>query len=132
MEQFTAIRRVKLGDHHLSPGRANDMIVGSNGKRPFAPFKELIIAHDPGTVGCYLMHHSIDGRAADTWHESLEDALHQAEWEFEVELSEWVEINEFTGEAGDCCNSKVWYFPLHPGPNLPTTLTPRSATYRLA
>jgi hypothetical protein len=94
MEQFTAIRRVKLGDHHLSPGRTNHMLVDSNGKRPFAPFKELVIAHYPGTVGYYLMHHSTDGTGTDTWHESLEDALHQAEWEFEVGSSEWVEINE--------------------------------------
>jgi hypothetical protein len=94
MEQFTAIRRVKLGDRHLSPGRTNHMLVDSNGKRPFAPFKELVIAHYPGTVGYYLMHHSIDGTGTDTWHESLEDALNQAAWEFEVDASEWVEIDE--------------------------------------
>jgi hypothetical protein len=45
------------------------------------------------------MHHSIDGTGTDTWHESLEDVLHQGEWEFEVKPSEWIEINEPYGLA---------------------------------
>ena len=94
MEEFTAIRKVKLEDHHLHPGRTNHFLVDCNGKRPFAPFTELVIAHYPATAGYYLMHHSIDGTGTDTWHENLEDALSQGEWEFEVKPFEWVETNE--------------------------------------
>jgi hypothetical protein len=35
-----------------------------------------------------------DGQVADTWHENLEDAMHQAEWEFGVLAAEWIEANE--------------------------------------
>jgi hypothetical protein len=94
MENFIAVRKVQLTNRHLNPGRTTHTLVDSQGRRPFAPFKELVIAHTPGTVGYYLMHHSIDGTGTDTWHESLEDAMHQGEWEFEVKPSEWVEVNE--------------------------------------
>ena len=30
-----------------------------------------------------------DGTGTDTWHQNLEDALHQAEWEFGVGDHEW-------------------------------------------
>lgn len=40
------------------------------------------------------MHFCADGSGTDTWHETLEDAFHQAEWEFGVERSQWTEVNE--------------------------------------
>jgi hypothetical protein len=94
MEKFMAVRKVQLADHHLNPGRTSHVLVDSQGRRPFAPFKELVIAHYPGAVGYYLMHHSIDGTGTDTRHETLEDAIHQGTWEFDVKANEWVEINE--------------------------------------
>ena len=89
-----AVRKVQLAEHHLSPGRTNHVLLDSRGRRPFAPFNELVVAHYPGTTGYYLMHHSVDGMATDTWHETLEDALFQREWEFEVKPEEWLEVNE--------------------------------------
>ena len=29
------------------------------------------------------------GHGTDTWHQSLDDAMHQAEWEFGVARDEW-------------------------------------------
>jgi hypothetical protein len=53
-----------------------------------------VITQYPGKLSCYLMHICEDGSGTDTWHESLEDALLQAEWEFGVRLEEWTETNE--------------------------------------
>jgi hypothetical protein len=37
----------------------------------------------------YLLHICADGSGTDTWHRTLEDALHQAKFEFNIEPSEW-------------------------------------------
>ena len=58
-----AVRKVQLADHHLSAGRTNHVLVDGQGRRPFAPFKELVVAHYPGAPGYYLMHHCVDGTA---------------------------------------------------------------------
>jgi hypothetical protein len=98
MAGMLAIARVKLAAHHLSPGRTKHTLSDSKGIRPFPPFVELVITHDPGQEGYYLMHHAADGTGTDTWHERLEDAIDQAEWEFEVKPEEWTPINEpYTG-----------------------------------
>ncbi len=89
-----AIARAKLGPHHLSPGRTKHTLSDSRGVRPFPPFVELVIAHYPGQAGFYLMHHAADGTGTDTWHERIEDAMDQAEWEFEVKPEEWITTDE--------------------------------------
>jgi hypothetical protein len=94
MTRMIAIRKIKLQNHHLSPGRTKHRIVDNQGARDFPPFTALAITQSPGESGCYLMHLCDDGQAADTWHENLEDALHQAEWEFGVKPAEWQEVNE--------------------------------------
>ena len=68
-----AVKRVVLGQQHLSPGRTVHRISDSKGVRPFPPFKSLVIAHYPESTGYYLFHLCADGPGADTWHESLED-----------------------------------------------------------
>ena len=94
MGQHIAIRTVTLGEHHLRPGRTQHSIVGKDGRHEFPPFVELKITQFPGDSGYYLMHICEDGQAADTWHLTLDDAFHQAEWEFGVSPDEWTEINE--------------------------------------
>ena len=95
MSKMIAIRKVVLREHHLSPGRTSHYIDG----REFAPFKSLAITTYPGDSGCYLMHITADGQCADTWHETLDDAFHQAEYEFEVRRDEWEAVNEPFGQA---------------------------------
>jgi hypothetical protein len=50
---------------------------------------KLEIAQCPGQKECYLFHVCEDGTLADTWHQTVEEALDQAEWEFDVHPDEW-------------------------------------------
>src|SRR5579864_6330210 len=95
--------RVTLGANHLRPGRTRHVIADSRGQREFPPFVELEIAKYPGDDGFYLLHISVDGSMADTHHSTIEEAIHQAEWEFGVQRAEWrvVATNaRFEGETG--------------------------------
>jgi hypothetical protein len=91
---MVAIRRVKLEEHHLNPGRTKHTISDANGIRPFPPFTSLAITRYGEGNACYLMHICDDNSVADTWHETLDDALYQAEWEFGVRPEEWIEVQE--------------------------------------
>ena len=75
MSAFVALKRVMLGTHHLRPGRTRHSVNG----RDFPPFVSLEIAQYPGDSGFYLLHICANGAMADTYHESIEDAMHQAE-----------------------------------------------------
>ena len=90
--ELTTIKKVKLSDHRLNPGRTKHTLSDSEGTRPFPVFSELAIAHSTGQEGYYLLYMCEDGSGTDTWHLSPEDALHQAEWEFEVLPGEWIEV----------------------------------------
>jgi len=57
---------------------------------PFPPFKRLEIATYPEDTGFYLFHICSDGQVADTHHETLKDAFHQAEYEFGVKEIDWI------------------------------------------
>lgn len=89
-----ALKRVSLTASHLSPGRTQHTLVDSVGARPFPPFVSLAITRYGQDAGYYLMHICGNGLATDTWHETLEDALKQAAWEFEVRSEEWQDVDE--------------------------------------
>jgi hypothetical protein len=95
--KLMSVKRAMLGSQHLQPGRTKHTITDKDGTRAFPPFKSLEIAHNPGSPGYYLFHICADGQVADTWHESLDDALEQAEWEFGVQPQEWTSILEEWG-----------------------------------
>jgi len=87
--RLTTIKRVRLGSHHhVSLTKHTTSDAGS--QRDFPPFVELAIAGCPGGKSCYLFHVCADGQVADTWHETVEGALNQAEWEFGVKPQEWI------------------------------------------
>jgi len=88
MPQLKTIMRVRLGAHHHA-SLTKHTISGGAGTRDFPPFVELEIAAYPGEEACYLFHLCADGQAADTWHETIQEALDQAEWEFGVKSEEW-------------------------------------------
>lgn len=94
MNTMTAVRKVQLAKHHLRPGRTRHFLTGPEGQSQSPPFTSLAITQFPGDSGFYLMHICGDGQMADTWHQTLDDALHQAEWEFGVASEEWIETNE--------------------------------------
>ena len=92
--EMVAIKKVTLKDHHLSPGRTKHALSDGNGVRPFPPFTSLAITQFGGKAGYYLMHICDAHLGTDTWHETLEEALHQAEWEFGVMPEEWTDVQE--------------------------------------
>jgi hypothetical protein len=95
MSKMTAIKKVVLAEHHLRPGRTKHTLCDTQGSREFPPFVSLVIAQYPGDSGYYLLHLCEDGHGTDTWHETIDDAFHQAEYEFEVKPEEWDETNLF-------------------------------------
>jgi hypothetical protein len=97
LPKLIVVKKVLLGPHHPSPGKTRHTLSDSAGIRPFPPFKSLQIAHYPGSVGYYLFYFCADGKGTDTWHQSLEDALHQAEWELGVRSEEWTDTLETYG-----------------------------------
>lgn len=70
------------------------MISDGKGQREFPPFVRLEIAQYPGDEGYYLLRICEDGSVADTWHSTLDEASHQAEWELGVQRNEWREVQE--------------------------------------
>jgi hypothetical protein len=56
----------------------------------FPQFISLEIATYPGDSGYYLLHLCANGQVADTHHATIEEAFHQADYEFGVKPEEWV------------------------------------------
>ena len=65
---------------------------------PLVPFAALAIARYAGNQGFYLLYLDREGNeVTDTWHRTLEDAMRQAEVEFEGITSKWIDaraVNE--------------------------------------
>lgn len=91
---MVTIKKVKLKEHHLKPGRTKHTLSDGKGMRPFPPFTSLAITRYGDEAGYYLMHICENHLGTDTFHETLEEALHQAEWEFEVRPEEWLDVQE--------------------------------------
>jgi len=83
MSEFRSLFRAELGVHHLSPGRAKHQLKDASGLHDFPPFKALEICSN-GPASFYLMYLPDTGPGTDTWHQTLDDAFDQAEWEFGV------------------------------------------------
>ena len=95
MSDYLIHRRITLKSHHAPTGKTrhflsslveDDLIRGPELPAPHS----LMIAQLPPDEGFYLLY--LDGSGdeiTDTWHESLEKALSQAKWEFNVEFEEW-------------------------------------------
>lgn len=96
MSTMTAIKKVTLTDRHLPTGRTKHTLITAAGSRSFDHFTNLTITCYPERLadGFWLMYGTAKGLGTDTWHLTLEDALHQAEWEFNVNPNEWVDANE--------------------------------------
>ena len=80
--------RVDLGPQHPSSGGTRHTIRDASGSRDFPAFVSLEIVRF-GNADFYLMHQCANGLVADTWHETLEDAMYQADYEFNVKAEDW-------------------------------------------
>ena len=94
MSEMVPIKKVVLTEHHLRPGRTKHTLVSGPAQREFSPFTSLVIARFREDSGYCLLHLCENGQGTDTWHMTLDDALHQAEYEFDVKPEEWIEPNE--------------------------------------
>jgi hypothetical protein len=91
---MVTIKKVKLKEHHLSPGRMEHTLHDSTGVRHFPPFTSLAITRSGDDTGYYLMHLCDNHIGTDTYHETLTEALRQAKWEFGVLAEEWTDVLE--------------------------------------
>lgn len=86
MQDYLILRRIHLADSHRSTGKTRHY----RGGRLLPPPAELRIAQDPDGPGYYLFYYDSRGfEQTDTYHDSLEKALKQAEAEFGVKEYEW-------------------------------------------
>jgi hypothetical protein len=93
------LRRVKLGTHHHA-SRTRHKIGLGEGARDFPPFVSLEIATGGGDEGFFLFHICGNGDTADTYHQTAEGAMDQAEWEFGVKPEEWMIVAEDAQPSG--------------------------------
>ena len=93
MAEFTALKKVILGPHHSQPTSVGATIHEGRTMRPRAPFIELQIARYEGEKSCYLFHISGNDESTDTLHDSLEDAMQDAEDIYGVARMEWIDVN---------------------------------------
>ena len=89
MSALRSLFRVELGLHHLRPGRTKHQLKDAEGLHEFPPFIALEICSASSSGGFYVMYESETGHGTDTWHQTLDDAFHQAEWEFGIAREEW-------------------------------------------
>lgn len=86
MGEFVVLLEVKLADRHRPTGRTRHHRDGALLPPPAA----LRIAQYPDDPGFYLLYLDAGGeQQTDTWHESLEAAQRQAEFEFGVTSGDW-------------------------------------------
>jgi len=94
MSAFQSLFRVELAAaHHLPPGRAKHRLKDASGVHDFPPFRALEICSSSSDRGFYLIYEPESGLRTDTWHETLDDAFGQAEWEFGVSRDEWAKTD---------------------------------------
>ncbi len=60
----------------------------ASGVREIAP--PVRVAIEPGSGGYYLFRYGTNGKClADTWHETVDAAKHQAELEYAIAAADW-------------------------------------------
>ncbi|MGH9906104.1 MAG: hypothetical protein ACRD8U_11055 [Pyrinomonadaceae bacterium] len=88
-------RQIRLGPHHTPTGKTKhyEGEFSSEGLERGVELKaphRLAIVQIPPEQGYYLLYLDEEGNElTDTYHDSLEAALEQAEWEFNVGANEW-------------------------------------------
>ena len=91
MTPLIVLRRVRLTVKHRPTGKTRHYRDGVLVPAP----AELRIVQYSGDTAFYLFYCDRSGREmTDTWHESLERAMAQAQWEFEVKLEEWETVTD--------------------------------------
>ena len=92
MDKYNIIREVILNTDHKPTGNTKHVVYGDE-MQP--PYKLQIIKYD-GDEGFYLLYFGVSSsdELTDTYHDSIDSALQQAEWEYGVSPTEWESFNE--------------------------------------
>lgn len=78
-----------IDDRHRPTGACTHTVGG----KPLGPVAALAICRHEGDSGFFLYYCDDENRPlTDTWHQTLEDARHQAETEYEGISETWVEL----------------------------------------
>ncbi|HKY28590.1 MAG TPA: hypothetical protein VJM12_11690 [Pyrinomonadaceae bacterium] len=98
MADYVVHRRITLKPHHVPTGRtrhtqgawtSEGLVRGAQLPVPY----KLMIAQIPPDEGYYLLYLDQQGNEiTDTYHNSLEEAVAQAKWEFDVQADEWQKV----------------------------------------
>ena len=91
MQEPMVLARIRLGERHRPTGRTKHYYGLPGGERHEVPVPvELRITKYEGDAGYYLFYCDESGQElTDTYHDSVADAMAQAEWEFGVRPDEW-------------------------------------------
>ena len=87
--QRTLLQKVTLTDEHRFTGKTRH-IVGGDLMAPPAGLRIVRYENEAGYRLLYLDAHGVE--QTDTWHLTLDDALHQAEFEFSVCAADWTVV----------------------------------------
>ena len=80
------LKHVRLGPQHCPTGKTRHYL----GKSELPPPTELRIVQFAQDPGYYLLYFDDLGEElTDTYHDTLNEAMEQAEWEFGVRPEEW-------------------------------------------
>jgi len=83
------LTRVLLTSSHKATGQTKHSV----GEEPVAEPAELRVVQYLDDPGYYLIHYDLLGsELADTYHDSVAEALRQAQWEFNIREEEWEDI----------------------------------------
>jgi hypothetical protein len=83
------IAHVGLRPQHQATNRTTHVIDGQPMPRP----AQLRVEQLEGDPGYYLFYCTAEGEElSDTWHDTVEGAFSQAEWEFGVRADEWTRV----------------------------------------
>jgi hypothetical protein len=84
------LRTVRLNPSHALTGKTRHML----GTQPAPTPSELRIVQYPDDAGYYLFYCDDTGKEfTDTYHDTVDKAMAQAEWEFRVRPAEWQSIS---------------------------------------
>jgi hypothetical protein len=88
MDEPRLLRRIKLTSAHKPTGKTRHL----HGDEPLPPPNELRIVQYSSDPGYYLFYCDESGiEMTDTYHDSVKEAMDQAEFEFGITADEWNE-----------------------------------------